>query len=213
MPESKSALAEQFESLEQQQDASRLGLWTFLATEVLFFGGLFMGYTVYRHAYPDAFAAASKHTNVMYGTINTAVLLTSSLTMALAVRAAQEGKNEQLVRFLLLTILFAFTFLGVKAMEYTEDVRQHLFPGSSFAVPGDLKIQLFFYFYWAMTGLHGLHVLIGIGVLSVIAVFAARRRFSAEYHNPVEMTGLYWHFVDIVWIFLYPLLYLINRHL
>jgi cytochrome c oxidase subunit 3 len=212
MPDSKTALAEQFESLEQQQEASRLGLWTFLATEVLFFGGMFMGYIVYRHVYPEAFAIGSKHTNVLYGTVNTAVLLTSSLTMALAVHAAQEGKNKLLVRFLLLTILFAAAFLGVKGLEYTEDIREHLFPGPHFSVPEQPRAELFFYFYWAMTGLHGLHVLVGIGVLSVIACLAARRRFSAQYHNPVEMAGLYWHFVDIVWIFLYPLMYLIDRH-
>lgn len=212
MPESKTALAEQFESLEQQQEASRLGLWTFLATEVLFFGGMFMGYIVYRHAYPEGFAVGSKHTIVLYGTVNTAILLTSSLTMALAVHAAQEGKNKLLLRFLLLTLLFAAAFLGVKGLEYTEDIREHLFPGPHFSIPEQPGAELFFYFYWAMTGLHGLHVLVGIGVLSVIACLAGRRRFSAQYHNPVEMAGLYWHFVDIVWIFLYPLMYLIDRH-
>ncbi len=212
MPETKSTLAEQFEDLNQQQEAARLGLWTFLATEVLFFGGLFMGYIVYRHAYPHAFAVASKHTNLLYGTVNTAILLTSSLTMALAVHAAQAGKTRQLVRFLLITIFFALAFLGVKGLEYTEDVREHLFPGPSFSIPGEPKAEMFFYLYWAMTGLHGFHVLVGICALSIIAFLAARRRFSAEYHNPVEMTGLYWHFVDLVWIFLYPLLYLIDRH-
>lgn len=212
MPESTAGLAEQFEDLKQQEEADRLGLWTFLATEVLFFGGMFMGYIVYRHAYPHSFAMASKHTNILYGTVNTAILLTSSLTMALAVHAAQEGKNKRLVRFLLLTILFALAFLGVKGLEYTEDIHEHLFPGHSFSVPGEPKAELFFYFYWAMTGLHGLHVIIGICVLSIIAFLASRRRFSAEYHAPVEVTGLYWHFVDIVWIFLYPLLYLIDRH-
>ncbi len=212
MPEMRTGLAEQFEDLNQQQEADRLGLWTFLATEVLFFGGMFMGYIVYRHAYPQSFAFASKHTDVLYGTVNTAILLTSSLTMALAVHAAQEGRNKQLVRFLLLTIFFALAFLGVKGLEYTEDVREHLFPGPSFSVPGAPKAELFFYLYWAMTGLHGFHVLVGICVLSIITFLASRRRFTAEYHTPVEMTGLYWHFVDIVWIFLYPLLYLIDRH-
>ena len=212
MPETKTALAEQFENLEQQHDAARLGLWTFLSTEVLFFGGLFLGYIVYRHTYFHAFAVASKHTNVLYGTVNTAILLTSSLWMALAVRSAQEGRTKPLVRFLLLTILFAVAFLGVKALEYKEDFDEGLFPGPAFSITGEPKAQLFFYFYWAMTGLHGFHVLVGIGVLSVVAFHSARRRYTAEYNNPVEMAGLYWHFVDIVWIFLYPLLYLIDRH-
>lgn len=212
MPEASSALAHQFDSLEQQREAARLGLWTFLATEVLFFGGLFLGYTVYRHMYPHDFAVAGKHTNVYFGGINTAILLTSSLTMALAVRAAQINQTKALVRYLLFTILFAFAFLGVKGAEYTQDVHEHLFPGPSFVVAGAPQGELFFYFYWAMTALHGLHVLIGIGILSVIAVLASRGHYSAEYHNPVEVTGLYWHFVDIVWIFLFPLLYLIERH-
>ena len=213
MSETKSPLAEQFESLEQQQEVSRLGLWTFLATEVLFFGGLFMGYIVYRHEYPHAFAVASRHTNVLYGTVNTAILLTSSLWMALAVNSAEEGKNKQLVRYLLLTILFAAAFLGVKGLEYKEDFDEHLVPGHGFSITEAHGAELFFYFYWAMTGLHGFHVVVGIGVLSVMAYLAHRRRFSAEYHNPVEVSGLYWHFVDIVWIFLYPLLYLVDRHL
>jgi cytochrome c oxidase subunit 3 len=213
MTESKMTLGGQFESLEQQQEASRLGIWTFLATEVLFFGGLFMGYIVYRHEYPHDFAVASRHTNVFYGTINTAILLTSSLWMALAVNSAEEGKNKQLVRYLLLTILFALAFLGVKGLEYKQDFDEHLVPGASFSVPDAPKAELFFYLYWAMTGLHGFHVLVGIGLLSVIAFLSHRRRYSAEYHNPVEVSGLYWHFVDIVWIFLYPLLYLVDRHL
>jgi cytochrome c oxidase subunit III len=206
------APAEQFETLEQQQDASRLGIWTFLATEVLFFGGLFLGYIVYRHAYPYDFALASRHTNVLYGTLNTAILLTSSLWMALAVNAAEAGRDKLVVRFLALTILFASGFMGVKAMEYTEDFREHLVPGKSFANLGAPKAELFFYFYWAMTGLHAFHVLVGIGVLSFLAFQASKRRYTPEYHNPVEVGGLYWHFVDIVWIFLYPLLYLIDRH-
>jgi len=122
------------------------------------------------------------------------------------------GFNKHLVRYLLLTILFAMAFLGVKALEYKEDLDEHLFPGHYFSVPDAPKAELFFYLYWAMTGLHGFHVLVGIGVLSVITFLSHRRHYSAEYHNPVEVSGLYWHFVDIVWIFLYPLLYLIDRH-
>lgn len=213
MPETfKPPTAHQFENFEQQEEAARLGMWTFLATEVLFFGGMFMSYIVYRHEYPHAFAVASKHTDLFYGTLNTAILLTSSLWMALAVNAASLNRRKALVFFLLLTILFAMGFLGVKGLEYAEDLREHLLPGHDFSVPEAPKTNLFFFLYWAMTGLHGLHVLIGICVLSVITVLAHRGKFSSEYYNPVEITGLYWHFVDIVWIFLYPLLYLVDRH-
>lgn len=214
MPEQANGpLAEQFENLAQQEEVSRLGMWVFLATEVMFFGGLFTAYIVYRHAYPHAFAVASKHTNLLYGTINTAILLTSSLWMAFAVHAAGEGRRKLLVRYLLLTILFAVGFLVVKGLEYREDYLEHLIPGRSFSVPEAPKSDIFFYLYWAMTGLHGLHVLIGIGLLSAIAGMASRGKFSEKYYNPVEVSGLYWHFVDIVWIFLYPLLYLVDRHI
>lgn len=212
MSERSAHLQEQFDTMEQQQDAARLGMWAFLATEIMFFGGLFVGYIVYRHAYPAEFALATRHTNILYGTLNTAILLTSSLTMALAVHAAERGETRALVRKLLLTILLAAGFLGVKALEYTEDFREHLVPGPSFALQGHPPAELFFYFYWAMTGLHAVHVLIGIGVLSVIAAQAHRRRFSPAYYTPVEVAGLYWHFVDVVWIYLYPLLYLLGRH-
>lgn len=214
MPETfKAPTQEQFENFEQQEEASRLGMWTFLATEVMFFGGMFVSYIVYRHEYPEAFAVASKHTDLFYGTLNTAILLTSSLWMALAVNAASTNRRKALVGFLLLTILFALGFLGVKGLEYAEDLREHLLPGPHFSVPEAPKTDIFFFLYWAMTGLHGLHVLIGICVLSVIAFLAHRGKFSSEYYNPVEVSGLYWHFVDIVWIFLYPLLYLVDRHL
>src|SRR5689334_5332651 len=143
--EARSEPAEQFETMAQQQEASRLGLWAFLATEVLFFGGLFMAYIVYRHLYPHAFAIGSLHTNLLYGTINTAILLTSSLAMALAVNAAEEGRNKQLVRWLLVTLLFAAGFLVVKALEYTEDVQEHLFPGPHFQIPAEPRSELFFY--------------------------------------------------------------------
>jgi cytochrome c oxidase subunit 3 len=212
MSESPACLHEQFNSPEQQRDAARLGMWAFLATEVMFFGGLFVGYVVYRHAYPHAFAQACRHTNIFFGTLNTALLLTSSLTMALGVHAAEKGKTKALVRNLVLTILLAVAFLGVKAMEYTEDFHEHLVPGPSFFLPGDIHQELFFYFYWAMTGLHAVHVLVGICLLSTLGVMAAKGRFSANYYNPVEAIGLYWHFVDIVWIYLYPLFYLLGRH-
>jgi cytochrome c oxidase subunit 3 len=212
MPEVRSALAEQFDSVEQQHEAATLGLWTFLATEVLFFGGLFTAYVVYRFLYPQAFAEASHHTNLLFGTLNTAVLLTSSLTMALAVHAAQEGRSRMVFRCLVITIVFGLGFLLVKGLEYREHFADHLVPGPHFALAARPKTELFFWLYFTMTGLHGIHVLVGIGVLSVLAFMASRQHFSIDYSTPVEMGGLYWHFVDIVWVFLYPLLYLINRH-
>src|SRR5689334_17439945 len=206
------AVAEQFDDLLQQQEASTIGMWTFLATEVLFFGGMFMSYIIYRFTYPEAWAEASKHTIVLYGTINTAILLTSSLTMALAVHAAQEGRNKALFRYLLVTIFFAICFLAVKGLEYHEDLDEQLWPGRHFKSGLPPQAQIFWFLYWAMTGLHALHVTIGVGILSVIAHMAWRRKFTAHYYNPVDVSALYWHFVDIVWIWLYPLLYLINRH-
>jgi cytochrome c oxidase subunit 3 len=207
-----SAIAEQFDDMPQQQEASTLGMWTFLATEVLFFGGMFLSYVVYRYAYPQAFAEASKHTLVLFGTINTAILLTSSLTMALAVHVAQEGRTRALLVFLLITIFFACCFLGVKGLEYHQDLDEHLWPGRHFRAGLPPQAQIFWFLYWAMTGLHALHVTIGVGLLSVMARMAWRGKFSAAYYNPVDVSALYWHFVDIVWIWLYPLLYLINRH-
>src|ERR1043165_544820 len=204
--------AEQFEDMPQQKSAATLGMWTFLATEILFFGGMFMTYITSRHAYPQAFAEASRHTIVLYGTINTAILLTSSLTMALAVHAAQLNKTKSLVRFLLLTVLLACCFLVVKGFEYHDDITEHLWPGPNFNKRLPAQAQIFWFLYWAMTGLHALHVTVGIVLLSIIARMAARRKFSDSYHTRFEISGLYWHFVDIVWIYLYPLLYLISRY-
>lgn len=204
--------AEQFDDLPQQQEAATLGMWTFLATEILFFGGMFMSYLVYRHLYPGAFAQASRHTIVLYGTINTGILLTSSLSMALAVRSAQKSETKPLLSYLVITVLLGCCFLGVKGLEYAKDLSEHLWPGAHFRTGLPQQAQIFWFLYWAMTGLHALHVTIGVGLLSIIAWMAHRRKFSATYHNPVEISGLYWHFVDIVWIYLYPLLYLINRY-
>jgi cytochrome c oxidase subunit 3 len=212
MSEESSVVAEQFADAAQQYEAANLGMWVFLATEVLFFGGLFLAYTVYRHAYPEGFATGSRHTDLLYGTVNTAVLLSSSLAMALAVHAAQESKTKSLVRYLQVTLGLALAFLVVKGFEYHEDIVDKLVPGPAFSPGLPPRAEIFFYLYWAMTGLHAFHVLAGVGVLSVIALLARQGRFSAHYHTPVEIAGLYWHFVDVVWIFLYPLLYLIDRH-
>jgi cytochrome c oxidase subunit III len=205
-------VAPQFEDAAQQREASHFGMWVFLATEVLFFGGLFMAYIVYRHVYPVDFAIGSRHTDLLYGTLNTAILLTSSLTMALAVHTAEANRPRSSFRCLLLTLLLAVGFLAVKGFEYHEDIIEHLVPGSRFDAGLPVHSAIFFWLYWTMTGLHAIHVTVGIGVLSVIAVLTRRGKFNDAYRTPVEISGLYWHFVDLVWIFLYPLLYLIDRH-
>jgi cytochrome c oxidase subunit III len=210
------ALAHHFRDLTQQKEAASLGMWAFIAQEVMFFGGLFLAYTIYRAHYPDIFAASAHHLNVPLGAMNTAVLIFSSLTMALAVHAAAVGKREATVAFLLLTVLLGSVFLGVKVVEYKEKFDHHLVPGPSFSghqleLEGEraAHAQIYFSLYFAMTGLHALHMIIGIPIILVIAWQAWRGRYSPAYHTPVEMTGLYWHFVDIIWIFLFPLLYLI----
>lgn len=212
MTDTHTALQEQFDEMPQQKEAATLGMWAFLATEVLFFGGLFMSYIACRNAYPRAFAEASHHTIVLYGTINTAILLTSSLTMALAVHAARENKMKSLFRFLGLTIVLALAFLAVKGLEYYQDITEHLWPGPHFKPELPPQAQIFWFLYWVMTGVHALHVTAGIGLLSVMAWMTSHRKFSDAYYTPIEMTGLYWHFVDIIWIYLYPLLYLVHRY-
>ena len=212
------ALRVQFDTAAQQKDASTLGMWLFLITEIMFFGGLFLAYTVYRRAYPELFAIASSSLNVYIGAANTVVLLCSSLTMVLAVRAAQLGKTRAIVLFLILTLLLGGVFLGVKAYEWNEKFVEHHIPGPSFhmeGVPVDLQghAQLFFSLYFAMTGLHAMHMVIGAGLLTYLILEARKGKYSAEYNTPVDLIGLYWHFVDIIWIFLFPLLYLIDRHM
>lgn len=206
------APAEHFDDLEQQHQASALGMWLFLSTEAIFFGGLLLCYSVYRWAYAASFAEASNHLNVTVGTINTVVLISSSLTMALAVYGAQTGRRWLLTLLLLATLALGLVFLGLKFYEYAEKAHAHLIPGAGFAATGR-GIQLFYWLYFGLTGLHALHMVIGVGVLLWLAVQAARGRYSPEHHSTVENAGLYWHFVDIVWIFLYPLLYLPGRHL
>lgn len=214
MTEAHSALAEQFRDLEQQREASSLGMWVFLVTEIMFFGGLFLVYTVARAMHPAAFAQASRHLDVTLGGANTAVLIVSSLTMALAVYASQIGRRRALIGFLAMTIALGCTFLVIKAIEYADKFHHHLVPGGAFSFPGSeaRPAELFFSLYFAMTGLHALHMLIGVGVVAVLLVRAWRGRYTVEYHTPVEISGLYWHFVDIIWIFLFPLLYLIDIH-
>jgi cytochrome c oxidase subunit 3 len=211
MPESpRSLVAEHFDDLEQQRSAAQLGMWVFLATEVLFFGGLFLAYSVYRSLYPRDFAAASHHTDVLIGGINTAILLFSSTLMALAVRAAELRERKALIRLLLGTAFLGIVFMFLKGVEYHKDWTDHLVPLFNFqwrrGNPG--HAQIFFWLYFAMTGLHAIHVTVGIFVLLILAVLAWRGKFTTGHYTPVEIAGLYWHFVDIVWIFLFPLLYL-----
>jgi cytochrome c oxidase subunit III len=212
-------LREQFDTAEQQKDASTLGMWIFLITEIMFFGGMFLTYTVYRRAYPDVFAIASSSLNAVIGAINTGVLLLSSFTMVMAVRAAHLGQRKMIILFLILTLFFGGLFLGVKAYEWNEKFQEHHIPGQAAfhlegVAPGQQgHAQLFFSLYFAMTGLHALHMVIGVGLLSFLMMQAAKGTYSATYFTPVDVAGLYWHFVDVIWIFLFPLLYLIDRHL
>lgn len=206
--------AHQFDDKEQQAEAVSLGMWAFLVQEILFFGGLFTGYTVYRSYYPEAFIAGSHHLDILLGGFNTVVLIASSLTMAMAVHSAQNSKRARLVFFLLATLFLGFVFLGVKVIEYSDKFHHHLIPGFNFfwEGPDARHVQIFYSFYFVMTGMHALHMIIGAIVISPLIVMAMRGRFSANYYAPIEIFGLYWHFVDIVWIFLFPLLYLIGRH-
>ena len=190
-----------------------LGMWVFLATEVLMFGALFLGYSVYRSLYSATFAEASHHLDVFLGSVNTAVLLCSSLTMAIAVHSAQTGNKKALTRFLGFTIVLGVAFLGVKLYEYYHKFEEGLVPGVNFKWSGTDPgaADLFYLCYFIMTGLHAVHMVIGIGLMAVLILLARRGVFSGAYYTPVELSGLYWHFVDIVWVFLFPLLYLIDR--
>jgi len=208
------ALAEHFDSFEHQRESSVLGMWVFLGAEMVFFGGAILGFVEFRHAYVADFDAASNHTKIVLGTVNTAVLLTSSLFMALAVHAAQEGRNVRLLGFLAVTMLLGAGFLAIKFTEYSLEYREGLVPGARFRMEGadPRHAQLFFVCYFAMTGIHALHLVIGIGLLGFLCLRTLTGKVSPENHNAVEGVGLYWHFVDIVWIFLFPLLYLLGRH-
>ncbi len=219
-----------FETQEQQREAGTFGMWLFLLTEIMFFGGLFFAYLLYRNWYNPAFVAASNQLKISLGTANTGILITSGFFMALAVWAAEVRKKTLLVIFLVLTTVFGLAFLGVKYFEYKEKFELHHVPGASFDVSQFInphayglkeeplapdmaqKTEVFFFLYFAMTGMHALHMVIGIVLLFWFIWRANRGEFTAGYVAPIENFALYWHFVDIVWIFLFPLLYLINRH-
>jgi cytochrome c oxidase subunit 3 len=221
--EASQILAHQFDDLAQQKEASNLGTWAFLATELMFFGGALTAFVVYRTFYADAFAQASReHMSIPLGTINTAVLLCSSLTVAMGVHYASHGQQRKLIFMLLATIGLALAFLCIKATEYYIEYSHQLVPGLNFHYPphhhahperltaSPPHVELFFCFYFFLTGLHALHMIVGVGIFSFITWKAWRGKYSEQYYNPVECSGLYWHFVDLVWIFLFPLLYLLH---
>jgi cytochrome c oxidase subunit 3 len=208
------ALFGQFRDLEQQRETASLGMWVFLMTEVMFFGGLFLAYTIYRLKYHAAFAAASHELDVAKGALNTGVLILSSFTMAVAVWASQMRQRKLLCLFLILTMLLGGVFLTIKGFEYAQKFEHHLVPGPNFNFPGPeaQHAEIFFALYFLMTGMHAVHMIIGEGMLFIMLIYAWKGSFTGDYHVPIENGGLYWHFVDIVWIFLFPLLYLIDLH-
>ncbi len=242
--EDRPELRHHFADVEQQRNAASLGMWWFLGTEIMFFGGMFCGYLIYRRIYFPEFAVASRSISLFWGTLNTAVLICSSLTVAMAVRAAQLGKRQLQVKLLLATLFFGIVFLGVKAKEWTDKYKEHHIPTFSEynAISGEgnliegheellgldklkndpvkyqqrkaeiqQRTKIFFSLYFALTGMHAIHMIVGVGIFAVITFVAWKGRFTPEYHTPLEIAGLYWHFVDIVWIYLFPLLYLIDR--
>jgi len=204
-------LQQQFDDAAQQLDAARMGMWVFLVTEVLFFGGMFAGYTVYRVMYPEAFAAGSAHLDYALGTANTAILLLSSLTMAFAVHAAQSSRRRALIVYLVCTMALGAAFLGIKFSEYAAKFHEHLVPGPGFAWHGPhaQQVEIFVSFYFVMTGMHAMHMIIGLGIMTTLLVLALRGRLI-DHPTPVEISGLYWHFVDIVWIIIFTLVYLLE---
>lgn len=214
------ALHHQFDNIEQQREASVLGMWVFLVTEVMFFGGLFAAYIIYRYMYPGAFSEGSAHMDVVLGTLNTCILLTSSFTMVLAVHYSKLGDVKMLKRMLWITFLFGIGFLVVKSFEYHHKYEVGLMIGRLFdpskwghlahPVQHPKELHLFLCLYFFMTGLHGIHVIIGMGLMVWLVFMARRGKASGEFYMPVEVVGLYWHFVDLVWVFLFPLFYLIG---
>ncbi len=219
---SRPRLQEQFRNLEQQHECAALGMWVFLATEALFFGVLFLSVAVYRTLYPDAVEKASEKLNWMVAAINTLILQTSSLTMVLAVHSARLGRTAPRGADLGLTILLGVCFLAMKGFEYWTDYRDNLIPGWRFdnaewlsagLSEGQIPhVKLFLLLYWIMTGFHALHVTIGVGVMLVLLILVRRGMFTPAYYAPLDVAGLYWHFVDIVWTFLLPMLYLLGTH-
>src|SRR5262245_11257398 len=213
--------------MEQQKEAGMVGMWLFLLTEIMFFGGLFLAYTIYRTTYPEGFLFGSHLLNVPLGATNTVVLIVSSLTMAMAVYCSQKGDQRKLILFLVLTLLLGLTFLVIKYFEYKAKIDAHILPAwwtyhpgtpdvdPHHGIPIDLQqpVRVFLWIYFLMTGLHAVHMIVGAGILTTLIIMTRKGKFTKNYNSPVEISGLYWHFVDIVWIFLFPLLYLTGFHL
>jgi len=220
LPDSETAvhtLRHHFADMEQQKATSMFGMWVFLVTEIMFFGGMFAAYLIYRLSYYNAWVAGSRTMEIQLGAANTAILICSSLTMVMAVHSAKLGKRKLTAIFLLMTLALGLSFLGIKAVEYHGHWVHHEVPGANFHFEHEgnydpRQVQIFFSLYFAMTGMHALHMVIGAGLLTWLLISNARGRYSAEYNSPVEVVGLYWHFVDLVWIYLFPLLYLISHH-
>lgn len=210
---SESALEKQFVDLVHQSETAELGIWGFIATEVLFLGGLFAAYSFFRYLHPQAVAAAASHTDLTIGAANTATLLTSSFFMSWASIAAREGESRIAAWTMFVAAALGVGFLALKAIEYTDDIHEHLWPGSGFLLPtADPKAgEVFYFLYWLLTGMHAVHLMIGIGAILVIANRARLGAFTRAYHSPVRVVSLYWHFVDLVWIFLFALIYLPGR--
>ena len=213
--------AETLAAREDKSVTNHLGMWVFLATEVLFFGGMFLAYALYRHAYPESFRRGAREMELWAGTLNTAVLLASSLFMAIGDRAVRADRPRLLGLCLAATALLGAVFLGIKGYEYHEKFVRHLIPGPGFRPAPGIGLlpptsnpqpqQIFFFLYFAMTGLHAAHMVIGLGAVAWLIFLHARGRLSPGRAGPVAIVGLYWHFVDCVWIFLYPLFYLVGR--
>lgn len=205
-------LQHHFVDADQQFDTAKLGMWIFLVTEILFFGGLFAAYIIYRAWYPELFTLASEELDTLLGGINTLVLIGSSLTVAMAIRSAQLNQNKKIIINLAITCALAFVFMVIKYFEYTHKFELGIFPGRYYEYGGidHPQANIFFSLYYMMTGLHGIHVVVGIGLMIWLILRARKRHFHSEYYTPVEITGLYWHLVDIIWIFLFPLFYLID---
>ncbi len=204
----------QYANLEQQGDVAQLGMWAFLVNETLFFGALIFAYFIYRTTYPEEFAAAAKDAVLWAGSVNLAILLTSSLTMVLGINAAAQGRPRAMVRWLVVTAALGFAFLGIKGYEYYLDIQDHVVPIVDYEVkPGQGSAgELFWVFYWISTGLHAIHLTIGIGLVLYMLLWRIRRgQITAAYYAPLEVVGIYWSFVDTVWLFLYPCIYLVGR--
>ncbi len=208
-------LAHHFDTLEQQHDANVLGMWVFLLTELMLFGALFLMYTVNRYAYARVFEEGSRHLDLAFGAVNTAVLIVSSLLMALAVHSAQSGSSRFRTALLLMgTAALGTTFLVIKGFEYYHHWEAHEVPGLNWLWTGANapQIQIFFMLYFFMTGVHAIHLIIGITLVAIMLLNTLRGKYNEMYYAPVEMTGLYWHLVDVIWVFLFPLLYLVAKH-